>query len=48
MVFCARVEEAFGLETLFQLFEGELQRALPTKVDFLDRKYDIRRAVRRR
>jgi len=35
-VFARSIKEAFGFETFFQLLEGELQRALPHQVDFLD------------
>src|SRR5258707_643190 len=34
--FSPGVEEAFRFETFFQLVEGELQRALPHEIDFLD------------
>jgi len=34
--FARSIKEAFGFETFFQLLEGELQRALPTKSIFLD------------
>src|SRR2546428_6138391 len=34
--FARGFEEAFGFEALFQLLEGELQRALPHQLDFLD------------
>ncbi len=47
-LFARGIEEAFGVQALFQLLEGQLQRAEADRLDVLDVESDIRRAIRRR